>query len=106
MLDLTDSEAVSNVLEGVEIVVHAVTCTGEEDREQSEQELLDWVSPIYIRPNYGSLQRGRRIVLLSTLDLMRSYDERYIVTTDWQPASPCECGCAGTTYGRAHWGAK
>ena len=85
-LDLTDSEAVAKVLEGVETVVHAVPCTVGKSDEQSEQELLDWVSrSTYVLTTEACKAGVRRIVLLSTLDLMRSYDERYIVTTDWQP---------------------
>ena len=85
-LDLTDSEAVAKVLEGVETVVHAVPCTVGESREQNEQKLLDWVSrSTYVLTTEACKTEVRRIVLLSTLDMMRSYDERYIVTTDWQP---------------------
>lgn len=85
-LDLTNPEAVAKVLEGVETVVHAVPYTSEESREQSEQELLDWVSrSTYVLTTEACDAEVRRIVLLSTLDLMRSYDERYIVTNDWQP---------------------
>ncbi|MGB0604857.1 MAG: NAD-dependent epimerase/dehydratase family protein [Candidatus Latescibacterota bacterium] len=85
-LDLTDPEAVATNLEGVDVVVHAVPCTGEQDREQSEQELLDWVSRSTYVLTTAACSRGvKRIVLLSTLDSMRSYDERFIVTTDWQP---------------------
>ena len=92
-LDLTDPEAVATTLEGVDVVVHAVPCTGEQDREESEQELLDWVSRSTYVLTTAACSRGvKRIVLLSTLDCMRSYDERFIVTTDWQPrprASAC-----------------
>jgi len=85
-LDLTNPEDVAKVLEGVETVVHAVPYTSEESREQSEQELLDWVSrSTYVLTTEACDAEVRRIVLLSTLDLMRSYDERYIVTNDWQP---------------------
>ena len=85
-LNLTDPEAVATALEGMEIVVHAVPCAGGEGGEQSEEELLDWVSrSTYVLTTEACKAGVRRIVLLSTLDLMRSYDERYIVTPDWQP---------------------
>ena len=78
-LDLTDSEAVAKVLEGVETVVHAVPCAVGESREQNEQKLLDWVSrSTYVLTTEACKTEVRRIVLLSTLDMMRSYDERYI----------------------------
>lgn len=85
-LDLTDPEAVSTALDEVEVIVHAVPHTAEMAQVHSEQELLDWVSrSTYVLTTTACSKGVRRIVLLSTLDLMRSYDERFIVTKDWQP---------------------
>lgn len=85
-VDLFDAERVVSALEGVDVVVHALPAVASMADVDSEGELLDWVSrSTYVLATAACAAGVRRIVLLSSLDLMRSYDERFIVTAEWQP---------------------
>ncbi len=85
-VDPVEVEGVANALRGVDAVVHALPGAANLADVASEQELLDWVSrSTYVLATAACAAGVRRIVLLSSLDLMRSYDERFIVTADWQP---------------------
>lgn len=85
-VDLVEAERVANILQGVDAVVHALPNAARLADVDSEGELLDWVSrATYVLATTACAAGVRRIVLLSSLDLMRSYDERFIVTAQWQP---------------------
>jgi len=86
-LDLLQQDQVEERLQGVDTVVHVlpyVAALGE--GEQREQELLDTVArATYVLVTAACSAKVRRLVLISRLDLFSAYDERFIVTTEWQP---------------------
>lgn len=85
-VDMLDLEAMTAVLEHTEVAVHALPYTAELADVGDEQELLDWVSrTTYVLATAACAAGVRRVVLLGSLDVMRSYDERFIVTPEWQP---------------------
>ncbi len=86
-IDLLQRDLVEEQLRGVDVVVHALpyaAALGE--GEQPEQELLDLVArSTYVLLTAACAAQVRRVVLISKLDLLRAYDERFVVTTEWQP---------------------
>lgn len=86
-VDLLQQDRVEEKLRGVDVVVHALPYAAELGQgEQREQELLDLVArSTYVLVTAACAAQVKRVVLISKLDLLRAYDERFIVTTEWQP---------------------
>ncbi|MGY8823258.1 MAG: NAD-dependent epimerase/dehydratase family protein [Candidatus Latescibacterota bacterium] len=86
-MDLLQQDLVEEQLQDIDTIVHAlpyVAALGEGD--QREQELLDTVArATYVLVTAACNAKVRRLVLISRLDLFRTYDERFIITTEWQP---------------------
>ena len=89
-VDLLQREALDPVLAGVEAIVHAA---GGDPAGDDEQTLLDSAA----RGTYVALTAAcavgiEKVVLLSSLDLLRDYPEEYLVDPQWNALPRAEAG--------------
>jgi nucleoside-diphosphate-sugar epimerase len=86
-VDLLSREAVEKSLKGISHIIHLLPYVARCDQKDLEENnLLDLVArSTYVLTTAASEASIARLVLLSRLDIMRGYDDSYIVDSTWQP---------------------
>lgn len=80
--DLEPGEAIDALVRHVQTIVHVgLGVTPDDEREQVDR----WPRRTYHLLQAAAVQGVRRVVYLSSLDLVGGYDPRYRVDEDWRP---------------------
>jgi nucleoside-diphosphate-sugar epimerase len=85
--DLRDPEVLGPILDGTEVVVHAGAITDlHEDLVNDDAGILDWSARgTYVLMDEACKQGVRRVVLVSSLDLLDGYPDSYVIDESWRP---------------------
>jgi nucleoside-diphosphate-sugar epimerase len=85
--DLRDPEVVRPILDGTEMLVHAGALTDlPEDLVNDDAGILDWSARgTYVLMDEACNHGVRRVVLVSSLDLLDDYPDSYVIDETWRP---------------------
>ena len=87
-VDLLQREALDPALAGVEAIVHAA---GGDPAGDDEGAVLDWAARgAYVALTAACAVGIKKVVLLSSLDLVRDYPEEYLVDPQWNALPQAE----------------
>jgi len=86
-VDSLSREAVEKSLKGISHIIHLLPYVARCDKKDMEENnLLDLVArSTYVLTTAASEASIPRLVLVSRLDIMRGYDDSYVIDSTWQP---------------------